>query len=180
MTDDTSKTVEAAAITKPVCPYCKGDQVVKDAWAEWCSVTDNWVLKTTFDHFVCDACGGEIGKPTWVELDKTEAIQIQNDRFRKGDRTVLGRHFLTSGIQELSSSNGVQLSEIIEMVAAFDTFTEDNDPHKEHDFGQFTFQGQSCFWKIDYYNSDLDGGSEDPSDLTQTHRVLTIMRADEY
>ena len=154
--------------------------MVRDAWAEWCTATGGWVLRTTFDHFVCDACGEGIGELKWAGLSKTEIIRIQNDQFRKGDQKIPGRHLLTSGIQELAQTSGAGLSDIIETVAAFDAFTPDNNPHREHDFGQFTCHSKICFWKIDYYNNDLDGGSEDPSDLTQTHRVLTIMRAEEY
>ena len=60
------------------------------------------------------------------------------------------------------------------------TFTKDNDPHGEHDFGSFEIEGETYFFKLDYYALDMDGGSEDPADPEKTTRVLTIMRADEY
>jgi len=41
--------------------------------------------------------------------------------------------------------------EIAEKVIAFDSFTADNDPHGEHDFGAFEHDGQKIFWKIDCY-----------------------------
>jgi len=66
-------------------------------------------------------------------------------------------------------------------VIAFDDFNADNDPHREHDFGSFELDGEKLFWKIDYYSTDdPDLGSEDPSDLTKTLRVLTVMLAEEY
>ncbi|MEP4125327.1 MAG: DUF3768 domain-containing protein, partial [Lentilitoribacter sp.] len=65
-------------------------------------------------------------------------------------------------------------------VSEFNVFTDDNDPYGEHDFGSFEFGGKKCFWKIDYYDLNYQGGSDDPSDLSKTNRVLTIMLADEY
>ena len=59
-------------------------------------------------------------------------------------------------------------------------FSEDNDPHGEHDFGSFEVDGENYFFKLDYYSPDMEGGSEDPADPEKTTRVLTIMRADEY
>lgn len=70
-------------------------------------------------------------------------------------------------------------AELMRAVRDFDTFDRGNDPYGEHDLGSFDFEGTSCMWKIDYYNLDLSGGSEDPSNPFQTVRVLTIMRADE-
>lgn len=68
---------------------------------------------------------------------------------------------------------------------AFDAFTEDNDPHHEHDFGSIDYEGNRIFWKIDYYDhasfgTGRDMGSEDPSDAAKTLRVLTVMLAEEY
>ena len=59
-------------------------------------------------------------------------------------------------------------------------FTEDNDPHGEHDFGSFELAGRKFFWKIDYYDANMEFGSEDPADPAKTTRVLTIMLAEEY
>ena len=68
-------------------------------------------------------------------------------------------------------------------VAKFNSFSEDNDPHGERDFGAFTIEGvpEKIFWKIDYYaDKSCTTGSEDPADPKQTFRVLTIMLASEY
>jgi hypothetical protein len=35
-------------------------------------------------------------------------------------------------------------------------------------------------WKIDYYDLAYHMGSEDPTDLAQTLRVLTILLSSEY
>ena len=65
-------------------------------------------------------------------------------------------------------------------VAQFDDFTENNDPHGEHDFGAFEFNGYKCFWKIDAYDPHYLMASDDPTDLSKTNRVLTIMLAEEW
>ncbi len=172
--------VETGPNTKPLCPLCSSDLVVRDAWAEWDAFSGDWVLKTTFDHFACDACGEELSRPNWVVLDKTVIIRTQNDRFRMGDDAIPGRRLLTSGIQKLVASSGKPVEDVVRLVAQYNAFDENNDPHHEHDFGQFDFEGRGCFWKQDYYTPDLNGGSEEPSDPTKTHRVLTIMLAEEY
>ena len=55
-----------------------------------------------------------------------------------------------------------------------------NDPNGEHDFGSFEIADQKIFFKIDYYNLEMDGGSEDPADPAKTTRMLTVMKAEEY
>jgi hypothetical protein len=65
-------------------------------------------------------------------------------------------------------------------VREFSDFTEDNDPHGEHDFGSFELDGETLFWKIDAYDTDYNFGSPNPADPAVTRRVLTILLAEEY
>ena len=69
---------------------------------------------------------------------------------------------------------------VLQSVAEFDYFADDNDPHGEHDFGNFELAGKTFFWKIDYYDKTLTCHSPDPSDPSVTERVITIMLAEEY
>lgn len=110
----------------------------------------------------------------------TRRIRELNDTFRKGWRDIsapMGRKMMTAGIRALGP---VACAAIAENVMAFEDFTHENDPHNEHDFGAFDYDGEKIFWKIDYYSRDLKGGSPDPSDPAVTCRVLTILLASEY
>lgn len=107
--------------------------------------------------------------------DKVARIRLLNDTFRKS--FIGGKTFMTRGIAALPEQ---EKTCILDKVRDFDTFTEDNDPYGEHDFGAFTHDGHKVFWKIDYYDLSMTWGSEDPSDAQQTVRVLTIMLANEY
>lgn len=111
---------------------------------------------------------------------KATKIAALNDAFRRFDPSVLGQRFLTAGIIHLLKQHTVNADEIVQIVSEFNVFTEGNDPHGEHDFGSFTYLGESCFWKIDYYDVDYSMGSDDPTDLSKTRRVLTIMLAEEW
>jgi hypothetical protein len=105
----------------------------------------------------------------------TNRIRVLNDNFRS---TFLGgRTVMTAGVNALPLDTKAR---VILAVQSFKNFTKDNDPHGEHDFGRFEVQGETYFFKLDYYALDMDGGSEDPADPEKTTRVLTIMRADEY
>ena len=85
------------------------------------------------------------------------------------------RVIITEGVQALEDVDA-----ILRQVQLFDAFTPNNDPYGEHDFGAIRYQGQTIFWKIDYYDLDLYMHSPDPSNETVTARVLTIMLAEEY
>lgn len=102
-------------------------------------------------------------------------IQELNDLFRKTGQG--GQCVITPGVQHLDLE---AVLEIRHSVAHYNTFTQDNDPHGEHDFGAMDYCGHKLFWKIDYYDTSLTAGSSGPSDPSVTTRVLTIMLASEY
>jgi len=104
-----------------------------------------------------------------------ERIRDLNDAFRttfRGGKVVV--------TQSISHMELAAQQAIFAAVQTFDNFNAGNDPHDEHDFGSFEFDGEKFFWKIDYYDPSLQFGSENPSDPAQTARALTIMRASEY
>lgn len=105
----------------------------------------------------------------------TVRIRELNDMFRKS--FIGGRVFITEGVRALGPDFE---SSCVEQVQTHSTFAEGDDPYNEHDFGTFRVSDRKCFWKIDYYDAEMEWGSENPTDPTQTTRVLTIMLAEEY
>lgn len=115
--------------------------------------------------------------PTCVtKLPRAEQIAQLNDALRTtgtGGQILLGR-----GVYELT---GNDVSELLRLLAAYDDFDADNDPHGERDFGAFDFQGAELLWKIDYYSDqEFRFRSNDPADPAVTERILTVLLAEEY
>lgn len=111
-------------------------------------------------------------QPSAKASQMSNKIAQLNDKVRT---TLEGcRLVFTSGIIALPDAITV-----LEKVQAFDTFTPENDPYNEHDFGSFEHNDDVIFWKIDYYDLDLSMRSPDPPDPNVTIRVLTIMLAEE-
>lgn len=108
--------------------------------------------------------------------DKTRRIRELNDAMRAGACEV-GMIVMTSGIHE---KGVVFLASAAKAVAEFSTFSPENDPYGEHDFGAVDVEGEKVFWKIDYYDLIMSAHSPDASDPQVTNRVLTIMLAHEY
>ncbi len=104
-----------------------------------------------------------------------ENVRALNDELRTKLRG--GAAVMTPGVAALGAE---AVNRAIKAISVFDDFCEDNDPHQEHDFGAIDIEGRKVFFKIDYYSPDLQSGSEDPSDPTVTHRVMTVMLASEY
>lgn len=102
----------------------------------------------------------------------------QNDAFRRGEAHIKGRCVHTAAVDALGP---VVVQSIWTMVRSFDAFTTDNDAHGEHDFGAFNHPiAGAVLWKIDYYDLDYRYGAENPAELSQTRRVLTVMLAADY
>jgi Protein of unknown function (DUF3768) len=102
---------------------------------------------------------------------RSRAAQIAylNDAFRRSTREVM----ITPGVQALPEVLG-----LVHAVRVFDTFTPDNDPWGEHDFGSIMWHEEKTYWKIDYYNQALEYWEDPLSD--ECRRVLTVMLAAEY
>jgi hypothetical protein len=108
---------------------------------------------------------------------KTEQIRTLNDRLRQNLSTGIGTAVITTGVAAL----GVEaVARIVKAIAIYDDFCHENDPHEEHDFGAFEADGHVIFFKIDYYDPNLTCQPSDPADPNVTHRVITIMLAEEY
>jgi hypothetical protein len=109
----------------------------------------------------------------------TARVRELNDAFRRNLFAIpaLGEVILTSGVSALKDE---LVNALVDEVRCFEDFTPDNDPYGEHDFGAIPFRGERYFFKIDYYDNDMEFHSPDKSNPQLTRRVLTIMRADEY
>ena len=104
-----------------------------------------------------------------MAVAQASRVADQNDEFRRSGIGVV----VTPGVQSLAEING-----LLHEVRMLNTFTEDNDPEAEHDFGSVVWDGQTVLWKISYYDQKLEYG-EDPLS-PNCRRVLTVMLAEEY
>ena len=105
---------------------------------------------------------------------KTEAIRALNDDLRQN--LSAGTALITPGIAALGAE---AVARIVKTIAIYDDFCHANDPYEEHDFGSFEVDGQTIFFKIDYYDKALAFHSPDPADPSVTERVITIMLAED-
>ena len=120
-----------------------------------------------------------------MESDSTEKplspIAIQNDEYRRcrgePDQTDLrGNVLITRSVDALPDD---EQKRVLDAVKSFDSFSIENDPYLEHDFGLVL--SNTYYFKFDYFSNDeFEHGSDNPADPTRTHRLLTIARLDEY
>lgn len=107
--------------------------------------------------------------------EKTARIRQLNDDLRTTGQG--GLVMMTQGVQQLGVMHHAS---IVQAIRCYEVFNQDNDPHGEHDFGAVDVAGHRVFWKIDYYDIDMEMGSPDATDTGVTCRVLTIMLSTEY
>ena len=105
-------------------------------------------------------------------LNNTDRIRVLNDNFRS--TFVGGQVVMTAGVNALPIDTKAR---VLLAVQSFSNFTKDNDPHGEHDFGNFEIDGETYFFKIDLYE---EPEVKDSNGEPVVNRVLTIMLADEY
>jgi hypothetical protein len=105
----------------------------------------------------------------------TAVVRALNDQLRRDFST--GAAFMTPGVVALGP---VTAERIFRTIATYDDFCHANDPWSEHDFGAFEADGQTIYFKIDYYDKTMTSGSPNPADPSVTTRVITIMLASEY
>jgi len=120
------------------------------------------------DNFACEGDNS-------TTIPRSSVIAQLNDELRCRARD--GQLAITSGNMDLGPR---AVPAVLEAVRSFDQFSPNNDPYGERDFGALTVLGHRIFWKIDYYDRNLQFGSPDPADPAVTTRVLTIMLAGEY
>jgi hypothetical protein len=112
---------------------------------------------------------------TEIKSPQTERIRTLNDELRHN--LSHGHAFMTPGVAALGAE---AIARIVKTIEVYDDFCHANDPYEEHDFGSFEVDGQTIFFKIDYFDPTLILHSPDPSDPAITKRVITIMLAQEY
>lgn len=97
-------------------------------------------------------------------------IRRLNDQFRTTFRG--GQILLTQSVADLPE---MVKSAALQKVAEFTAFTEENDPHGEHDYLSFDLCNREFMFKIDYYDLKLEMASPNPADPAVTKRIGTLM-----
>jgi hypothetical protein len=121
------------------------------------------------------------------ELNK---LQVKNNQFRRNliqnyqKQQEMPSVFFAPGVLALYESNQELFYKVIQEVITFpdEKFTEDNDPHQEHDMTFFEVDGERYFFKIDYYDTSYQYhcGTENMLNDELCCRVLTVAHASDY
>ena len=108
-------------------------------------------------------------------LSQTEIIARLNDRARLGlDRTAR-IVFTRNCIATFGDPDGIErvlIQAALVKAMRTCTFSEDS---PERDLGIMEVRGTVVWVKIDYFDPNLEFGSENPADANITTRVLTVM-----
>jgi hypothetical protein len=125
-------------------------------------------------------------KTKLTQIDRVAQIAALNDEYRRslpypGASIVHTTPGILAKIGDVRKWTAYsRYADLLRIVREFDDFGAEKDLHGERDFGAFEWEGIRCFWKFDYFDSNLQGHSSNAADPAATVRILTIMRADEY
>jgi len=114
-------------------------------------------------------------------ITTAEKIARLNDLLRQGD-TKIGEIRIARTVKALPPE---QQQKLLQLVRDFNSFEAGNDPYGERDFLTIKLDGESYFFKIDYFDKQAwlenrEVGSELPEDPDKTWRIATLMHSDEY
>ena len=105
-----------------------------------------------------------------MNISKQSQIRIINDKLLAGVDRVGIIHFEPQILNfGLEFKNKVRMA-----LKDFSNFNRFDDPHKEHEAGQFIVQGQWLIFRIHYFNLKMNGKSFAPWDARRTRRVLFV------
>ena len=76
-------------------------------------------------------------------MSTMDRIRALNDQLRQ--HQTGGKAVMTPGVAALGSE---AVQRLVQTIATFDNFCIANDPHGEHDFGAFDFDGIEIFFKL--------------------------------
>jgi hypothetical protein len=106
--------------------------------------------------------------------ERARQIAHANDLLR---RTCAGSYLkISSGVSALPPK---VIADALMQMRAYDKFTPQNDPYREHDFGSFRADGHEFYFRIDALNATLTGPAPDPF-AADTKRICTLMLSSEY
>lgn len=101
--------------------------------------------------------------------DKLARIRELNDTLRATFHG--GEIAFTHSFTELPS---MVKAAILQLVAEFKDFNEENDPRGIRDFGSFDYCNREFWWKIDFFTLEPSDDPLDLSDPKKTLRILTV------
>jgi hypothetical protein len=117
------------------------------------------------------------GKANMMSLGAFPAVSLREAREKRGEiKKQIAAGIDPSLRKKLDKISAASANSF----GAIKDFTPESDPHGEHDFFSFEHCNRTFFWKCDYYDKEMEGGSEDPADPEKTIRVGTLMLAEDY
>lgn len=114
--------------------------------------------------------------------ERTARIRALNDALRTASDPI-GALILNGSLvvtAAVAAKGNPFLDHVVDAVRRFKAFTPANDPYGEHDMAFLEVDGETIFFKVDYYDRTLEWHSPDPADAGLTRRVLTIGLAADY